>query len=157
MTPRDLLADLRRRGVVLWIDGDRLRYSAPTGVVGPDRLALLREHKAALIARLAAEAAADPDAVRLGAATALFDGEPWPDEAAEIARIACMPGLVRCFACNFERNAEIVVCPVCHPAARLPTGCLARTMCSGPEVGPCERHAAGRPCLVAIPNGGDDA
>ena len=146
MTPRDLLADLRRRGVVLWVDGDRIRYSAPTGVVGPDRLALLREHKAGLIARLAAEAAADPDAVRVGAATALFDGEPWPDEATEVARIEAMPGLVRCFACGFERNAEIAVCPVCHPAAWLPRGCLARTMCSVRRVGPCERLLAGGPC-----------
>jgi hypothetical protein len=35
MTAGELLAYLRKRGVELWADGDRLRYNAPKGVLTP--------------------------------------------------------------------------------------------------------------------------
>ena len=38
----ELLADLARRGIELWFEGDRLRFRAPTGVMTPE----LREHVA---------------------------------------------------------------------------------------------------------------
>ena len=48
-----------------------------------------------------------------------------------------------------DRGAEA---PVRHAP---PRGCLGPRVCA--RLGPCDRHAAGRPCLVEIPNGGDDA
>jgi pyochelin synthetase len=46
MTAGELLANLRKRGVELWADGDRLRYNAPKGVLTPflrtDELLILR-------------------------------------------------------------------------------------------------------------------
>jgi len=45
----ELLSKLRHLEVKLWIDGDRLRYKAPQGVLSPDLLAQLREHKAEIL------------------------------------------------------------------------------------------------------------
>ena len=52
MTTLDLLTDLRARGVLLTVRGDRLAYDAPVGVVTPDLRELLKAHKAALLAIL---------------------------------------------------------------------------------------------------------
>ena len=150
MTPVQFLAELRGLDVVLWIDGDRLRYSAPCGVVTPERVAALRAYKEAVVAFLRGEGKEDPDPARRRAGAAMLDGAA-SDEAAVVARIEGMPGLVRCFACGFERNAEIPTCPVCHPAAGLPQDCLARVACS--VLRQCERHGVGRPCRVAADAG----
>lgn len=40
-----LLAELRSRGVDLRLDGDRLRWRAPRGVLSQDLLTTLREHR----------------------------------------------------------------------------------------------------------------
>lgn len=53
MTPRALIDDLRRRGVVLLAVGDRLRVNAPAGVLTPELCDLLRLRKPALLAALA--------------------------------------------------------------------------------------------------------
>ena len=54
MTPLELLAALRRRGLELRTDGDRL-FVAPPSALTPDDAASLRNHKAALIALIDAE------------------------------------------------------------------------------------------------------
>ena len=46
MSAAALLDGLHRRGVRLHIDGDRLRWFAPVGIVTEADLAALREHKA---------------------------------------------------------------------------------------------------------------
>lgn len=46
----DFLQDLQRRGVTLWIDGERLRYRAPRGTLMPGDLEALRKHKTELMA-----------------------------------------------------------------------------------------------------------
>ena len=90
MTATEILSELARRGVDLEVHGDRLRFR-PKEAVTPALLEVLREHKAALLARL--------------------DGEhsvcAWP------AR--------RCYRCNgflFWRSVlGAVVCAQCHPPA----------------------------------------
>jgi len=50
----DLLAELSRQGVRVWVDGEHLRIRAPKGVLTPTLRAHLAERKATLIARLRA-------------------------------------------------------------------------------------------------------
>jgi amino acid adenylation domain-containing protein len=45
MTVPELLDQFRRAGAHLWVDGERLRYRAPAGVITDEMLASLREHK----------------------------------------------------------------------------------------------------------------
>ncbi len=75
MTPAAALAAMRARGIVFVVDGGRLRYRAPAGVVTERTLAYLRRHKAPLLAMLRDQADRDPDALRLGSACAIFDAE----------------------------------------------------------------------------------
>ena len=52
----ELLAELRARGVVLWIDTDgRLAYDAPAGVIVDELLCRMRAERDALLAALASE------------------------------------------------------------------------------------------------------
>ena len=46
---RDLLQLIHDAGVVLAVDGDRLRYRAPVGVMGPELRAALAELKPELV------------------------------------------------------------------------------------------------------------
>lgn len=52
MTALALLAELRRRGVVLEASGDRLRYRAPAGAMTAELRAALAAHKAELLMML---------------------------------------------------------------------------------------------------------
>ena len=52
MNPATLISDLRRRGVELTAEGDRLHYRAPRGVLSPELLADLRSHKPEILAEL---------------------------------------------------------------------------------------------------------
>jgi hypothetical protein len=45
----ELIADLQKRDVRLWIDGEYLRYDAPLGVLATDDLERLRLHKTSVI------------------------------------------------------------------------------------------------------------
>ena len=53
MSTPPLLAELTGLGVRLWVEGERLRFDAPAGVMTPERLAAVREHRAAILAELA--------------------------------------------------------------------------------------------------------
>jgi aspartate racemase len=55
----ELLSELRRLDVQIWAEGDRLRFSAPPGVMSPDLRARLSARKAELLAVLRASQAAD--------------------------------------------------------------------------------------------------
>lgn len=46
---RNLVTELRQRGVELWVEAGKLRYSAPQGVMTDDVIAALREHKTAVL------------------------------------------------------------------------------------------------------------
>ena len=56
--PQALLAELARRGVEVWAEEGRLRYRAPRGALTAELRSGLAEHKAAILARLAATGAA---------------------------------------------------------------------------------------------------
>ena len=49
----ELLADLRCKGVMLSVKGDRLAYDAPFGTMTADVLTALKTHKPAIVAALA--------------------------------------------------------------------------------------------------------
>ena len=74
MSAIDLIDRLSGRGIELVVDGDSLRWRAPAGIVTDDDIAILREHKAAIVA---AHRPTHPT-------PAEFDG--WLDEQIEIAR-----------------------------------------------------------------------
>jgi hypothetical protein len=50
----DLFRELADHGVTVWQEAGQLRYKAPSGVMTPDLLAILRAQKAELIGLLAA-------------------------------------------------------------------------------------------------------
>lgn len=50
----DLLHDLAAHGVTVWQDAGHIRYRAPAGVVTPETMAALKQHKSELMALLAA-------------------------------------------------------------------------------------------------------
>ncbi|ATB34119.1 MupA/Atu3671 family FMN-dependent luciferase-like monooxygenase [Melittangium boletus] len=52
MSAEELVAELSRQGVTLWVEGDRLKYRAPKGALSPETLSLVAGHKAALIQHL---------------------------------------------------------------------------------------------------------
>lgn len=53
MTPQELITELRRSGITLWIDEDgALRYRAPPGALSDDLRSLIRNHRSALVAWL---------------------------------------------------------------------------------------------------------
>ena len=85
MSPAAFVAELRRRGAFLWLDGGRVRCRAPRGVLTERVVAYLGRHKAAVVAALDEEARRDPDGLRLAAALAIFDAEPIeePDRCAQ--------------------------------------------------------------------------
>jgi len=41
----EFLSDLNHLGVTIWMEGDKLRYRSPQGVMTPDLLEQLKEHK----------------------------------------------------------------------------------------------------------------
>ncbi len=49
MSVQDLIVQLREVDVKLWVEGEKLRYSAPTGVMTEARLNKLVENKQAII------------------------------------------------------------------------------------------------------------
>ncbi|MGC0155689.1 amino acid adenylation domain-containing protein [Chromobacterium vaccinii] len=58
MNPISLLAEMEALDIRLWVEQGQLRFRAPDGALTEERKALLREHKAALIAHLSEEAEA---------------------------------------------------------------------------------------------------
>ena len=70
MNVPNLLDDLHRRGVRLRVDGDRLRWFAPVGVVTEADLSALRNHKAEVLAILREE---ERDRIEERAAIIQFD------------------------------------------------------------------------------------
>lgn len=49
MTPLQLFAELHRRGVVLRVSGDKIRFDAPAGALTPELRSELKERKGELL------------------------------------------------------------------------------------------------------------
>ena len=49
MTAEQILADAHHAGIVLEADGDKIRYQAPTGVMTPEWIERIRQHKPRLM------------------------------------------------------------------------------------------------------------
>ncbi len=62
---RQFIDQLRFNGVELWVEGDKLRYSAPKGLMTPDVLAELKQRKTDIMAALsAAQTTSKADAIK---------------------------------------------------------------------------------------------
>ena len=61
MTVDQLLATLARRRVTLTLDGDRLKYRAPTGALTADLLEAILKHRQTIITRLATKRNGKPN------------------------------------------------------------------------------------------------
>ena len=70
MSAQTLLDDLHRRGVRLWINGEKLRWRAPEGVMTEADLSALREHKAEVLAIIREQ---DADGIEERSAIIEFD------------------------------------------------------------------------------------
>ncbi len=70
MSVETLIDSLHRRGVRLHVNGDRLRWFAPMGVVTEADLSALRQHKAEVLAILREQ---DADRIEERAAILQFD------------------------------------------------------------------------------------
>lgn len=132
MTAADVLLRLVEAGVVLWVEGDRLRYRAPKGAIDPELRAQAAAARGALIALVKSGAVLPADRAAWSAEARHdfeeragileFDGgmaRPAAEHEAErLVRVA--------HACAFVHRAALVVTPV---AAAVATG----TSGSGPH------------------------
>ena len=101
MRARDLLSDLRRRGVALEADGDRISVDAPAGVIDERARELLEENKPAIVKLLQWEGRKLGEADRRGLVIewakerswiALHD--PTTGEWHEVSASECLPWVV---------------------------------------------------------------
>lgn len=122
MTTPTLLDRLHRRGVRFRIDGDRLRWRAPTGVMAEDDISDLREQKAEALAIIRDE---QRDQIEERAAIMEFDGEMTREEAERRARAEIE-----------QRRPKAPWRQVCHVAvSRHSTPSVGLAPVSGPESG----------------------
>ncbi|WP_223750323.1 MupA/Atu3671 family FMN-dependent luciferase-like monooxygenase [Myxococcus sp. XM-1-1-1] len=80
----ELIAELSRQGVTLWVEGERLKYRAPKGALSPEHLAKLSTNKATLVEHLR-RLAADGESVHPlshGQQALWFVSQVAPDSAA---------------------------------------------------------------------------
>jgi len=105
-----LIAECERAGIRLSVDGDKLVVEAPVGVVKPELLERLRQHKAALVEALTS-GSAEAQAVEANATAAVSDLPPgWP---ADVAAPDWWPEF-----CSIKGNIRLLAarrsdCPQC--------------------------------------------
>ncbi len=123
MSPAEALAEMRKRGMTVSLEGGHLKWSAPPGVATERTAAYLANHGPELVALLEAEEAA---IVAKRAASRAWAEEWAARRQATEGRFAT----VSCFGCGMERNREVTPCPRCAPSRSLPSGCFAPLACS---------------------------
>ena len=105
MTTTELLAELDRRGVVVWVEGDRIRYLARRGALTPELRRAMVERKADLLWLIPPEPPSLFNQARL-----LFGGV----EVSTTAKGACHV----CGGRQWWRSVHgALVCMRCHPPA----------------------------------------
>lgn len=106
MTPETVLSDFADRGIVIALAGDDIKLSASKGVVTPEDVGTLRDHK--------------PDVVRL---LRLAEGLPIDDEAAALLGMdevdpADLPACESCGRlCDVQTLDDRWNCSLCDPKA----------------------------------------
>lgn len=116
MTAAKLLADLRAQGIRLAINGDRIHIDAPKGKLTPELRAVIVEHKAEILAILAAETtstsienASPPTPTPLPTACPSAAPVPWRTELPPaLSSLATSP---TCPACGLIMAPSTVVFP----------------------------------------------
>ena len=98
MSAAALLLELRARGIEIDVVDGQIRCRHAPGALPAELAGRVRAQRGEVLALLA-----DPDALRLAVAQAIFDA---------------VPDRVRCWACGTERDRRLRACPVCHPPAR---------------------------------------
>ena len=98
-----LVDELRRRGVELRAEGDRLRYR-PVSAVTPEDVEALRRHKSELLAILAPP---PPDPAEVARRVITFSAQlaEWVASGRQSAPVFAVPGVLAaaggCFSCGF--------------------------------------------------------
>ena len=114
MRARDLLADLRRRGISLEAEGERISVDAPVGVMDERMRELLVENKPALVKLLQWERRKLGEAQRRGLVIrrarergwiALHD--PTTGEWHEVRAAECLPGVVKAADADRRRGRGV--------------------------------------------------
>lgn len=82
MSLDQLLAEAKRRGLRLWVEGERLRYEAPKGALTDDLLQQLRPYKSELMTRLRDRDAVSVHPVSFGQRALWFEYQLNPQSAA---------------------------------------------------------------------------
>lgn len=106
MTLSDLLAELKRRGIILRPEGtDAIRYRAPAGAMTEELRSLIREHKAELLGLLSAGGSGQGEARAIAVGITLLSLQP--------------DGT--CYCCKGSRwwlsRYGVLICATCHPPA----------------------------------------
>lgn len=109
-----ILLELHRQGIVIDLVGDRIRCRHAPGALTPALATRVRAHRGEVISLLA-----DPDALRLVAAQAIFDARIDRVTSNTPASSEEQPAPMRCWACGLERVSRVTPCSRCHPPACL--------------------------------------
>jgi hypothetical protein len=107
LTTIKLLAELDNRGVQLFLDGDRLRYRAPAGVLGPGLREALSEHRLAIVDLLGQSSKADQPRQKCLSC----DPRNWRDEPPNNGRVRTTCGVCGRFIGYRTTSATCLRCP----------------------------------------------
>lgn len=110
-----VLLDLAQRDIRVDLVGDRIRCRYAPGALAPELAGRVRARRREVI-----ELLADPNALRLAAAQAIFGGVEC-EGTDTVAPAENVPPTIQCWACGLERSRTTLPCPRCHPPARLPS------------------------------------
>jgi hypothetical protein len=83
LSATELMSELGRRGVILYLDGDRLRFRAPAGALMPELRAAVNKQRSAIVERLRPPRTIVPS----GAKCTRCDHRDWVDEPAVAGQI----------------------------------------------------------------------
>lgn len=114
MRARDLLADLKRRGILLEVEGERISVDAPVGVMDERMRELLVENKTALVKLLQWQECKVAEAERRGLVIrwaqepgwiALHD--PTTGEWHEVQSAECLPSVKEAADAELRRRRDV--------------------------------------------------
>jgi hypothetical protein len=110
MTASALLQALQARQIRLWAEGDALHYDAPAGVMTDELKALVRAHKAALLALLRQE---KREWQEERVAIMEYDGgmsRPAADALAKHGAVVALPACPQCHGMSYQYEDGHVRC-----------------------------------------------